>query len=155
MGKNNKRELTIFFVLLVLSIFIVGCTSNASNSLNGDKNNNVNINDIKTAAFKTVSTGSTDSGDVLMDLTPKGIENGKFAVDISINTHSVDLSQFNLMQITALEYEGKAIKPESAPKLSGHHSSGALIFDVGKELKNFKITIKGIPTVDERVFEWS
>ena len=154
MGKNNRAGLTIFFVLLVLSIFIVGCTSNASNSLNGDKDNNVNIGNVKTAAFKTVSIGSTDSGDILMDLTPKGIENGKFAVDISVNTHSIDLSQFDLMQITTLEYEGKAIKVAAAPKLSGHHSSGTLVFDTGKDIKNFKITIKGIPAVDERVFEW-
>ena len=128
MGKNNRAGLVIF--------------------------NDINNKNMVMPAFKTVSTGSADSGDVLMDLTPKGMENGKFAVDISVNTHSVDLSQFDLMQITTLDYEGKAIKPASAPKLSGHHSSGELIFDTGSEIKNFKITIKGIPAVEERVFEW-
>jgi len=159
MGKNNATSIRIiFFVLLVLSIFIVGCTSNASNSLDGNKNNNGDNNknnrNIETNIFKTVSTGSLDSGDASVDLTPRGMENEKFAVDFSINTHSVDLSQFDLMQITVLEYDGKAIKPISAPALTGHHNSGTLIFDTGKEIRNFRITIKGIPAVEERVFEW-
>lgn len=155
MGKNNATSTkTRLFGLLALSIFIVGCTSNTSNPLNENKDNDINNKNSVTPAFKTVSTGSTDSGDVLVDLTPKGMENRKFAVDISVNTHSVELIQFDLMQITTLDYEGKAIKPVSAPKLSGHHSSGELILDTGDEIKNFKITIKGIPSIDERIFEW-
>src|SRR3989339_376507 len=105
MGKNDRAGLVIFFVLLAISVFIVGCTSNASNPLNENKNDDINNKNSVTPAFKTVSTGSTDSGDVLVDLTPKGMENGKFTTDISMNTHSVDLSQFDLMEITALEYE--------------------------------------------------
>jgi len=152
MTKSRKNNLVIMYFALLILILAVGCTNNNPNA---DKNTGKKDADIApVAAFKTISTGSLDSGDASVDLTPRGIENGKFAVDISINTHSVDLSQFDLMEITTLEYEGKAIKPVSAPKLSGHHSSGGLIFDTGDEIKNFKITIKGIPAVDERIFEW-
>ena len=156
MVKNNPAKI-IYFVLLIALAAIVGCTNNAQpNGINNIQNADSNIDkkDANIAPFESVSTGSLDNGDALVELMPRGIENGKFAVDFSINTHSVDLSKFDLMKITLFEYEGKTIKPESAPKLSDHHSSGALIFDVGKELKNFKITIKGIPAVDERVFEW-
>ena len=90
---------------------------------------------------------------VTVDLTPK-FENGKLYVDIEINTHTVDLSQYDLKDIVALEFEGKSIKPVSAPKLSGHHNSVQLIFDVGKELSNFKIIVKDLPDIQERVFEW-
>src|SRR3989338_2835199 len=155
MGKNNSAKI-IYFALLIALSAIAACTNNAQpNGINNIQNADSNIDkkDANIAPFESVSTGSLDNGDALVELMPKGIENGKFAVDMSINTHSVDLSQFDLMQTTALEYDGKAIKPISAPELSGHHSSGALIFDVSKELKNFKIIIKGVPAVDERVFE--
>lgn len=155
--KKKNYAMVIFLVVVVLGLVIISGCSNSNNA----KTNNNNINAINSnnknalpPAFKTISTGSTDTGDTLVDLTPKGMENGKFVVDVSINTHSVDLSQFDLMRITDLGYDGKTIKPVSAPELSGHHNSGTLVFDTGKEIKSFKIMIKGIPAVDERVFEW-
>ena len=156
MEKNQKNRKDssakiMYFALLILLV-IAGCTNNAQSA---DKNTGKKGADIAPiAAFKTISTGSVDSGDASVDLTPRGMENGKFAVDFSINTHSVDLSQFDLMKITLLEYDGKTIKPISAPQLSGHHNSGILIFDTGTEIKNFKIIIMGIPAVEERIFEW-
>ena len=107
-----------------------------------------------TSGFKTISTGSTDQGEVQIDITPQGVDSGKLAVDIAINTHSVDTSQFDLKQITTLEYEGKSINPSSAPSLSGHHFNGQLVFDVGKDIKSFTIKISGIPLVEERVYSW-
>ncbi|MBI4447943.1 hypothetical protein HY643_03105 [Candidatus Woesearchaeota archaeon] len=104
--------------------------------------------------FETKASGNTDEGNVGIDLTPEGVENGQLKVTIAANTHSVDLSQFDLKQITTLEYNGKSIKPSSAPSLSGHHVTDALVFDVGEETKSFTITIKGIPKVEERVFKW-
>ena len=153
MEKNRKNSSAkiIYFALLILMI-IAGCTNNAQSADKSTIKKDASIAPI--APFKTISTGSLDSGDASVDLTPRGMENGKFAVDFSINTHSVDLSQFDLMQAATLEYDGKAINPESAPTLSGHHTSGTLAFDTGKEIKGFKIIIKGIPAVEERVFEW-
>jgi len=105
------------------------------------------------AQFQTVSSGTTDSGDVSIELTPR-FNNNKLEADIKANTHSVDLSQFDLSQITALEYNNKIVKPISAPKLESHHPSGALIFQIDKDIKNFKITINGIPKNNQRVFIW-
>ena len=90
---------------------------------------------------------------VTVDLTPK-FENGKLYVNMEVNTHTVDLSSYNLEDIIVLEFENKKIKPVSAPELSGHHNSVQLIFDVGKELSNFKIIVKDLPDIQERVFEW-
>ena len=106
-------------------------------------------------AYETKSSGSLQTGDVLIEMTPVGIKNGKFEVQIVVNTHSEDLSQFDLMQITTLTYENKNIKPLSAPALNGHHSSGTIIFDIKQEINNFKITINNIPNMEKRVFEWS
>lgn len=104
-------------------------------------------------AFKAVYTGTTEQGDVEIELTPSWA-NGKLEVNVAANTHSVDLSGFNLKEITALQYGGKTLKPVSAPALSGHHASGKLVFDTEEKQDNFVIRILGIPAVDERVFEW-
>lgn len=107
------------------------------------------------ASTGAISTGSTDQGDVSIELTPIGFKDGKFQVSLAANTHSVDLSTFDLTKITTLTYEGRSINPSAAPKLSGHHVSGVLAFDTGKELTKFTITMTGIPAVEERVFDWS
>lgn len=106
------------------------------------------------SSYPSITTGSTASGDVSIELAPHEVENDKLEVDIWVNTHSVDLSQSDLKQITSLEYNGKSVAPVSAPSLSGHHVSGTLVFNVDDEIKSFTIKIKGIPKVEERVFEW-
>lgn len=104
--------------------------------------------------FEPISTGSTETGDVSVELTPLESFEGRLRVKIAANTHSVDLTQFDLMKITTLERNGKFIKPETAPALEGHHSSGTLVFNFGERLSGFTIRIKGIPKVEERLFEW-
>lgn len=107
------------------------------------------------SGFKSIDSGSTGAGDVSIELTPLGVSNNQLKIEISTNTHSVSLGQFDLKEITTLEYNGKSIKPVSAPNLGGHHSSGELVFEVREEIDSFIIKIKGIPKVEERVFEWS
>ena len=144
MKRNKATGILVFFILLILSIAIIGCSNNVEKI---NENNNIPI-------FKAIFSGSLDAGDATVELTPKGFDNGKFKVDISVNTHSVDLSQYDLMEITTLQYGGRQIKPESVPKLAGHHNYGTMIFDLDKSPESFKITINGIPNVMERVFEW-
>jgi len=105
--------------------------------------------------YKSIMTGTTGSGDVSIEITPLGMEGNQLKLEISANTHSVDLSQFDLKEISFLEYNGKSINPVLAPSLDGHHASGTLVFDIDKDIKDFKLTIKGIPKVEERVFEIS
>ena len=106
------------------------------------------------SGFKMITSGDTETGNVQIDLAPAGFQNGQLKVDIAVNTHSVDLSKYDLKKITTLEYDGKKTAPISAPQLSGHHTSGTLIFNVGNEMNAFKIKISGIPSIEERVFEW-
>jgi hypothetical protein len=104
--------------------------------------------------LSTKSTGSLEDGDVEIELTPF-IEGSRLTVRIGMDTHSVNLGDFDLAEITTLEYSGKTIKPVKAKKPRGHHSYGKIIFDVGEELSSFKIRIKGIPKKQERVYEWN
>ena len=134
-----------FFLFIVLVLIIAGCSANV------DVGNNVNANPV---AYETKSSGSLQTGDVVIEMTPIGIKNGKFEIGISANTHSVDLTQFDLMQQTVLEYSNKEAKPVSAPALNEHHSSGTLIFNLNQQPASFRIIINDIPTTEKRVFEW-
>ena len=131
-------------------IFLVGCANNSELQTS----QNENYDNEKSLTFETISTGSLQTGDVLIELTPAGIKNGKFEVEITANTHSVDLSQFDLMQIITLEYNNKKLKPISALKLSGHHSSGTIAFSMSEQPPSFGIIITDIPLVEKRIFEW-
>ena len=66
----------------------------------------------------------------------------------------MELSAYDLKEITFLEFEGKSLKPTESPQMQSHHNSGTLVFDVGKEMESFAIKIKGLPEIGERVFNW-
>ena len=131
--------------VIIFGVFLI--FSWKSNSVDGSSIAN-------TGSFQSKSSGSTNNNDVEIVLTPKQAANGILEVIINANTHSVDLSQFDLTQIATLEYNGNKIKPNSAPKLSGHHVSGSLIFNIDKQINNFAIKIQGIPSENERIFSW-
>ncbi len=139
----HKRNTFVTFSLSILLLLLTACAQNT-----------IPTEDARKDDFRTVSTGSTENGDVLIDLTPKEVINNKLIVNIGVNTHSIDLDQFDLVKITTLEFEGKTFNPVIAPKLSGHHSSGNLEFDVQDRISKFTIKIKGVPKVEERIFEW-
>ena len=73
----------------------------------------------------------------------------------NINSHSVSLNKFDLMEITTLEYDNKILHPVKASKIGGHHSSGTIAFDVEEYIGRFTIRIKGIPKVEDRLYEWN
>ena len=150
-----KNDYVIYGILavavIILAYTIFGLVANGGTNASIPQSNQ----NAAASGFRMASTGSTEPGSAQVDLTPKSAINGQLKVDFVINTHSVDLSQYDLAKITVLEYGGRKISPTTAPKLEGHHSSGTLIFNVGESLNNFRIIIKGIPDVEERVFEWS
>ena len=110
---------------------------------------------VPTQNFDTKSTGGMGSGDAVVELTPQIKDGTKLLVHFSANTHSVRLGNFDLTKITTLEFDGKILRPVKAGRLGGHHSSSVIVFDIGKEIKSFKIKLHGIPNIQERVYEWN
>lgn len=106
------------------------------------------------AGYEMQSSGSMGSGDVLVELTPRGVENGRLVVDFAMNTHSVSLSAFDLKELTTLRFADKTIKPSEATPPAGHHAYGQMVFDTGGKVKDFTITVEGIPLNKKRVFAW-
>jgi hypothetical protein len=147
-GKKMKKIVSLVFLLI-----LAGCSQEdiSKESIDSKKD----LDSTMGLEFSTKSSGSTNSGDVSIELTPRLQDNNQLKVDISVNTHSVTLSDFDLMLLTELSYGDNTIRPISAQKLSGHHSSGTLIFEVESKLDDFEIKIRDIPKVKERVFRWS
>ena len=104
--------------------------------------------------FESRYTGTVDSGDVSLEIQPIEVGKAQAVFMVYANTHSVDLSQFDLKQIATLEYGWKSVRPSFAPQLASHHSNGRLIFPVDRKINEFRIIITGIPLTNERVFQW-
>src|SRR3989344_4728753 len=122
MEMKRKRINQVMYALLALSLILLAYSGlSIFNMIEGAKK-------VEQHAYKTIATGSTDAGDVAIELTPLGIRGGVLSVQFSANTHSVDLSQFDLTKIVTLETNGQKIAPSSAPTLQGHHASGIMEF---------------------------
>ena len=102
-----------------------------------------------------------DGGGVTIDVEWKGIENDSLVLNISMNTHSVELDQYDLSKLTVLldsnGLEYTATSWDSAP--GGHHRMGVIRFPVPPSLTQktttyIKLVIRNIAGVDERVLRW-
>jgi periplasmic protein CpxP/Spy len=100
-------------------------------------------------------------------LTPdKPRADGKLAVQVKLETHSVDLDQYQLETLAILrDVQGREIQALGleSPSGSGHHREGVLLFPgidaTGKpllspEAKSLTLILRGIDGVSERVFRW-
>lgn len=162
-GKHGGSENTFLIMLsLVLILAIAGILFFASRGVN-IPNSVATIADSPTtsaerataSSFATRAIGSTEDGDVLIELTPEEAgDDNKLIIEIKVNTHSVDLSPFDLKEIVTLSYKGETYKPIAAPTLSGHHTSGRIVFKTPTTTESFTISITGIPLEEERMFTW-
>jgi hypothetical protein len=100
-------------------------------------------------------------------LTPdKPRTDGKLAVQVKLDTHAIDLDQYQLEKLALLrdaqDREVQALGLES-PSGSGHHREGVLTFPgtdgsgkplLSPETKSLTLILRGIGGVSERVFHW-
>lgn len=104
--------------------------------------------------FSSKSTGGMGAGDAVIELTPELKDKNTLVVRFAANTHNVELSSYDFMQAATLEYDGKKLKPSRSDRLRGHHSFGKLVFTIDAKPDKFKIVIRGIPGVKQRIYEW-
>jgi hypothetical protein len=102
---------------------------------------------------------TSDKNSVRVDVKPIQLAAGqKVVFQVSLNTHSVDLS-YDLEKASILQdNEGKAYKVSkwqgSSP--GGHHRRGTLEFPpLEGNPRSIKLIMKGIADVPERSFEWN
>ena len=146
--KKEKNNILIYSVgaILVFFLFFTFKSYLPTRQLEEEHN--------QISGFPPILTGTTEDGDVAIELKPLEVSKSLIKMEVSANTHSVDLSPFNLKEIITLASNGKEFNPVSAPQLSGHHAAGELIFEGDFNQEEFTIIIKEIPLVNERIFSW-
>lgn len=150
--KRNTSNIILTIMILIVIIVLIGSVQRTFLTNNTQK-------EIikKDSEFKTISLGTTNQGDVAIDLTPVGINGEYFEFKLSLNTHSVDLTKFDLKNSIKLIINKEEFFPIIAPSLQGHHVSGVLKYDIknqNEDIGDFMIIIKNIPKTQERIFKW-
>lgn len=128
-----------------------------------NKTNPPTLEPTATVTPQTSLTQTDMQGSITVEITPENLE--KLGVnsifDVSLDTHSIDLSM-DLAQLSTLTTDtGKVIQATTWDATrGGHHVSGKLVFDTvidGKNLldgvKGITITINGLD-VPSRQFSW-
>ena len=100
-------------------------------------------------------------------LTPdKPRADGKLAVQMMLETHTVDLDPYHLETLALLrDTQGREVQAVGleSPSGSGHHREGILLFPsidasgkplLSPEAKSLTLLLRGIGGVQERAFRW-
>ena len=104
---------------------------------------------------------SNAGGSVTIDIEWIKAKDGLLMFDVSMNTHSVDLDQYDLGELAVLRDDtGNEYHPVSWDSASGgHHRQGTLTFPVPDSLspgkaKYVEIMIRDVADIEERVLKW-
>lgn len=97
---------------------------------------------------------------VVVYLNPLGgIEDNQQSFELTLDTHSDDLSKYKLADLSTLkvengvEIEASELKNQGG---GGHHISGTIIFEVSElgDAKYLELIVKNVGGVEERIFRW-
>lgn len=101
----------------------------------------------------TTYEARTSEGQVSIEVQPEW-RDGRMVVSLSANTHSVDLSALDLTESVRLLAGGMEYSPVGSGALSGHHAKATLTFALAVRPDTFKLRIRNVPDVPERMLEW-
>jgi hypothetical protein len=96
----------------------------------------------------------SNQGAIMFRLTPQGVVDGRFTVEVRVDTHSGDLADLNLEEATVLRIGGATHRPMSPVKLGGHHARGTMVFALRQVPQNFEIVIKSVGSMGDLTFRW-
>ena len=107
------------------------------------------------------SVQSSTGGEITIDVEWVSADDAPLVFEVSMNTHSVDLDQYDFSVLAVLRDDaGNEYRPlswDSAP--GGHHRQGTLTFPVPDSLtqgeaRYIEMVIRDIAEVKERVLMW-
>ncbi len=150
----------IGIAVLIAAIVITGC----STALTAQVKDSVSAAPLTYSPDKVPANGlvqKSTGGAVSIDVKWLGVDNDKLVFDVSMDTHSVDLDQYNLGSLSVLlDEQGKQYIPTSWESPSGgHHRNGTLTFATPDSLsqgktKYVELIVRDVAGVGERVFKW-
>lgn len=142
--KHISRTITVLTVVLIGMLF--SASFGAAFSFLKDKATQVDSQGAVKVAVTYLKPGEAD------------IASQKTAFELSLDTHSVDLSRYDLEAISYLQFD--QAEPMSGATWnstgSGHHYKGTLTFSqpVPQGTKSISLHIRGIDNIENRSFTW-
>ena len=146
------KNLTIIFIVILLVIFVVNLKDNFSINI-GPKNPSISTNTANptqnTNSNSNQKTKESSEGPVTVAVTPRSLESGSSSwdFDITLNTHSEELSEDLVAVSELLDDQGKAYKPTSwdGSPPGGHHRNGVLKFNpISPKPRSLELKIKNV-----------
>lgn len=145
------------FILIILSLVIIFAYFFVIKGFVKNNSQNSASPQTNTSSMALLSQINSEAG-VSIEVRPVDFQFGKqVKFEISFNTHQGDLD-FDLTKISILtdDQERQYLPLEWQGGQGGHHLSGTLIFPPLKEkIKQFKLIIKNVFEISERIFEWN
>ena len=114
---------------------------------------------LKKGTYPSFVSGVMEPGNIRLELSPEGFENGVFKVRYFANAHDLRLDPYDLTLMATLDDGNQRFTPSYSDRMKGHHDSGLMFFDFGKlhtpdSLTTFSMTVRGLPNEEVRVFSW-
>jgi len=153
-------RLGIFIAILMATVLVAGCSARFVPQ--GDE-------DVSAASSSVSSSGrpingatqSSSGGAVTIDAEWKGDRDGSLVFSIAMNTHSVELDQYDLGKLAILrDNEGREYSAASWDSArGGHHRQGTLTFPYPESLSQgtaeyLEMIIRDVAGVKEMVLKW-
>lgn len=158
---KDLKKLAIAGAVIILFVSFLGIRSLTQNKAAQNSEtqsiaaNNQQATDLNQKT--SLQTKSNDGGGLSIEATPIDFSFGKpIQFEIVFDTHQGDLDFDLTRQSVLIDDFGNTYLPlEWQGGSGGHHLSGTLTFPLQKEgIKQFKLIIKNVYEVSERVFEW-
>jgi hypothetical protein len=109
-------------------------------------------------------TRTVEGGSVTVAATWEGLAADP-VFDITMDTHSVNLDDFDLSKLAVLRVDGVEVQPiEWDAATGGHHREGTLTFSatapdgsllIGPETATIELVVRDVAGVPERIFQWN
>ena len=157
---RNNRILTPVALTLLIALVVSGCSSRHSVQSSA-QNTGAPSSSTSSVQPRNGLLQSSEGGSVTVDVEWSGIRGNSLSFRVAMNTHSVNLDQYDLSKLARLRddagNEFPATAWSSAP--GGHHRQGNLTFPLPDSLstgktKYLQLIISDIAGVEERVLKW-
>lgn len=157
------KGLAFTICVLAVAAIAVGCSSPAS-SQEEQGTSPTGPQPTPGSTLKGPSNGlvqSSTGGGVTIEVAWEGERNNLLVFEVVMDTHSVNLDQYNLKDLTVLRFgigpEARAAAWESPS--GGHHVEGTLTFSdsqplIAADASYLELVIRNLAGVAERVFRW-
>lgn len=158
MSKSAKSLVLVIF-LVITAVIAAGCSSRFVPQQEEGANPPSSVSSLERPTNGLVQADA--GGSVTIEVEWSREEAGSLIFNVAMNTHSVDLDQYDLGALTFLRDDtGNKYPPVSWDSAAGgHHRSGTLYFPLPDSVsqgkaKYIEMVIRDVAGIEERVFKW-